>query len=53
MWSSKTPLILPGKTSSNELTNTQYFFDLLYNQSDNENGDSENDEVDFYNRDNK
>ena len=34
MWSSKTPLVLPGKIASNELSNTQYFFDLLYNQSD-------------------
>jgi hypothetical protein len=39
MWSSKTPLVLPGKIASNELSNTQYFFDLLYNQSDDDDDD--------------
>ena len=45
MWSSKTPLVLPGKIASNELSNTQYFFDLLYNQSD-----EEEEEEDVYDR---
>ena len=45
MWSSKTPLVLPGKIASNELSNTQYFFDLLYNQpDDDEDGDGNQNE---------
>ena len=45
MWSSKTPLVLPGKIASYELSNTQYFFDLLYNQpDDDEDGDGNQNE---------
>jgi hypothetical protein len=44
MWSSKTPLVLPGKIASNELSNTQYFFDLLYNQPDDDDDDDDGEE---------
>jgi hypothetical protein len=38
MWSPKSPVILPGKQRTTDASSTQYFFDLLYNEEDVDDG---------------
>jgi hypothetical protein len=47
MWSPKSPVILPGKQRSTDTSNTQYFFDILYNQEDGDDGYYEDADMDM------